>query len=141
MESNHEAIIDTSFLVAFFLETDSGHAQALKMFPHIIKLRKLYVTNYLFTEFATILSQRIGKKQFLNIITQLRSFQIDEIFIEKEDYNKVKLEFFDLSNKNISFVDLSTSYIAKKHNIDNVLTFDRHFNKLGKHYGFKVLGY
>jgi len=45
-----------------------------------------------------------------------------------------------ITNKNISYVDLSTAYIAKKYKIKNVSTFDKHFKKLGKDYGFNVLG-
>jgi predicted nucleic acid-binding protein len=53
---------------------------------------------------------------------------------------ETKKEFLNLTNKNISYVDLNTALIAKKYKIKTVLTFNKHFKALGKKYGFKVIG-
>jgi len=140
MAYNASVIVDTSFFVAFICSQDSNHSKSMDFLEHLLKNYDVYISNYIYLEFATIASQRIGKEGLRNILSQFPLFGITEIFISEDLHDKIKKEFVKLVDKNISFVDLSTSYIAKKHNIENVLTFDKHFKKVGKQYGFKVLG-
>ncbi len=134
-------LLDSSFLVALFNKEYSLHEDALKAsHKFLTESDKLFITNLIFVEFATVLSMRLGKSGLEEALGQdlLLKGGLVELFVNQELYDEVKKTYLkDVLHKDISFVDLSTALVAKKMSLD-VVSFDKHFKALGKRYGFKV---
>ena len=137
MESE-SIIIDSSVIISYFWTQDSNHSKAIECFNKLDKFQTIYITNLLVLEIVTVLSQRIGKIKVQDFVNTFIDKQ-KEVFVSENDNKTILNEYLFLQNKNVSFVDLSTCFIAKKFDIKYIATFDKHFNKLGKEFGFKVL--
>jgi len=140
ISTNKSLLIDTSFLVSLYLTYDSNHHRALAFFSTIVQSKRVVkLTNLVFIEVSTILSQKLGKSDFTKIM-QHKIFADSEdsrIFISERFFKEVTREFLLVPGKNVSFVDLSTALVAKRDSLD-VVSFDKHFKVLGRKYGFKV---
>ncbi len=70
----------------------------------------------LFVEVSTIPSQELGESDFTEIMRYsiFSDFKNSRIFIDGAFFEEVTREFLLMSNKNLSFVDLSTVLLAKK---------------------------
>lgn len=140
ISTNKSLLVDTSFLVSLYLTYDSNHHRALALFGAIAQNKVVVkITNLIFVEVSTILSQKLGKPDFTKIM-QHKIFSDSEdsrIFISEPFFKEVTREFLIVPNKNVSFVDVSTALVAKRDSLD-VVSFDKHFKGLGRKYGFKV---
>lgn len=138
--TNKSLLVDTSFIVSLYVTYDLNYPQALAFFRTMVESKKIVkFTNLIFLEVSTILSQKLGKSDFTEIVHHgiFSDYEESGIFIDELLFREVTQEFLLTSNKNISFVDLSTALVAKKMSLD-VVSFDKHFKALGKRYGFKV---
>jgi len=133
-------LLDTSFLVSLFIKDDTNYAKATELLDTLTDAISVTITNYIYLETVTLLSQRIGKSGLREAIKVLDDLYVREIYIDLTTHTKVKSRYVDLTKKDISFVDISTAVVAKEHGVNAVLTFDRHFKYLGGRYGFEVLG-
>lgn len=133
-----QAILDTSYLVSLFLTKDSNHNKAVKLLSQLKGLDDLFITNYIYVEFATILSQRLGKAEFTQIDRLIKG-SITELFISEHIDAKTKRMFLKQSRKDVSYVDISSITIMNLMKIPNLVTFDRQFTFLCKEYGFQIL--
>lgn len=133
-------IIDSSYLISTAIKQDSNHHLAPYFHIQIYAYQSLYITNYIFAEVSTVLSQRLGKIQSGIILQRALLDKIAIIHVSEKIDKQIRSEFLTLKDKNISYVDLSTSMIAKINKISAVATFDKHFKKLGEKYGFDVVG-
>lgn len=133
-------IIDSSYLISTAIKQDNNHHLAPYFHTQVYAYQSIYITNYIFAEVSTVLSQRLGKVQSGIILQRVLLDKIAMIHVNEEIDKQVRSEFLKLKDKNISYVDLSTSVIAKINKISAVATFDKHFKKLGKEYGFEVVG-
>lgn len=133
-------LFDTGYIIASTLWKDSNYHSASDYTAHIDTFEKKYITNYIFLEIATVSSQKLGKLESNRLLQGFLANNVEIIWIDKTLDKKIQLEFLTLKDKNISYVDLSTSIIAKINKISAVATFDKHFKKLGQEYGFEVVG-
>ena len=133
-------LFDTSYIISSTLWKDSNYHSAGAYIAQIDTFEKKYITNYIFLEMATVSSQKLGKLESNRLLQGFLESNIEIIWIDKLLDKKIQLEFLKLKDKNISYVDLATSMIAKANKISAVATFDKHFKKLGKEYGFEVVG-
>ena len=132
-------IVDTSFLVSYFLPKDSNYSRALRLLAKIKEFEQLLITNYIYSEFSTVVSQRLGKSGFLEVLNEPPLVNCKELIFNKSSHSKTKTEFRHITNKNTSFTDLSTFIIAKEYTIDSVLSFDKHFKYLAKEYKIDLI--
>ncbi len=133
-------LFDTSYIISSTLWKDSNYHSAGNYIAKVDTFEKKYITNYIFLEIATVSSQKLGKLESNRLLQGFLGSNIEMIWIDKLLDKKIQLEFLKLKDKNISYVDLSTSIIAKINKISAVATFDKHFKKLGEKYGFEVVG-
>ena len=141
MSTGYKSILlDTSFLVSLFIKDDTNYERATELLVNLASAASVNITNYIYLETVTLLSQRIGKPGLQEAIRILEDLYVQEIYIEPSTHTKVKGRYADLTKKDISFVDTSTAVVAKEYGVGAVLTFDKHFKYLGKKYGFEVLG-
>lgn len=139
MAETNQIFVDSNFFVALFNPNDTQYAKALKISKYLDKNKiKLIISNYVFLEIVTVLSQKRGKKvsidvgEYLQNVTNIKIIHIDE-GLNQQTWNT----FCAVQNKNISFVDCSTVVLMKAEGIEKLLTFDRdHFKKLQKIHRF-----
>jgi predicted nucleic acid-binding protein len=139
MAMGNKIFLDTSYLIALSNRKDSLYRRAKKISKTAqMENSNLYISQYIFLEFSTILRMKIGVKpanEFcLKIFSNIPTLSIsDAIF--KASWNLLKT----VNNKNISFVDCSCAEIMKNYGIKKIATFDKHFGELQRDYNFKII--
>lgn len=132
--------IDSNFFCALYNPSDSQHQKAVKI-AGILKKENpsLFISNFIFLETVTIISQRVGKQTAVQIGNHLMDESKVTMINVNSQLNQQTWEFFQqIKNKNISFVDISIPVVLSAEGIRNFLTFDTdHFKILQKHFPFK----
>lgn len=132
-------LLDSCVIISAVIDIDFNHRAAIELIKNLQNFQKIYVTNYIYAEISTVISQRKGKPHLLSTKEFIEESNIQEIFIDRELHANIKAEHLKEKNKDVSFVDLLSALVCKKHGISNIMTFDKHFYKLGKRYSFKVI--
>lgn len=140
MEEGKRVFIDSNYFVALFNPSDNLYPKALKIAKKIDKEGVLLViSNLIFLEIVTILSQKRGKRvaietgEYLLSNPQITLIHIDEM-LQRDSWNIFK----EIKNKDVSFVDSSNIAVMKSEGINEILTFDIQFKKLQKNYRFRL---
>lgn len=142
MESN-KIFCDTNFFVALYNAADTLNPKAIEISKSLTKNNfELYISNYIFLEVVTVLSQRISKKVAIKIGQHLLADGFIKTIHIDEKLNHSSWQIFTaLKNKNISFVDCSTLSVMNFLGIKKLLSFDqKDFGPLRKKYGFSFWG-
>lgn len=122
--------IDTDVLVALNDSSDSQYKKALDLLEKISELGlSSYISTNVLLETLTIISQRIGKKQSLNLLDELRSGKYTIIHPDEKIVLQAEEIFRSVISKNISYSDCLSFAIMKTYNIKWVFSFDIHFKK------------
>ncbi len=118
-------ITDASALISLFSQKDINHEKATKIIKHL-KTAVLLISNYIFAEVTTMLSQREGKEKAVKVGEYL-----------KNKYNWIKLDiqteelaweiFKKQKSKNVSFIDCTTFALYQQGVFDKAFTFDSDF--------------
>ena len=137
--SNKSIFIDTSFFCAFYNDKDSQFKKSLSHID-ILNTHNIYTSNFILLESYTVISQRVSKQiavEFGETIKNVSKIKIIEID------NSLELDTWEIfkivQNKNMSYVDCSTIAVMKENSIKQILTFDKHFQKLQKEFGYLVI--
>jgi len=141
MEESKRIFVDSNYFVALFNPSDTLYQKALKIAKKIDERdMPLAISNFIFLEIATILSQKRGKRvaikagEYLLSNPKITLIHIDEL-LQEQSWNIFK----QIKNKDISFVDCSIIAAMKSEGIDEHLTFDiEDFKKLQKNYRFQL---
>lgn len=125
-------LIDSSFLVALFLEGDVHHTEILNFFDDLSKGSiRFYVSHRVLEETATVLVYK-GNKQICNKFIDF--IENDMRFQLIEDNHQEELKFYRKQmNNRISFVDASLIYLANVFNL-KILTLDKDLIKISKQF-------
>ncbi len=138
---SNKVFLDTSFLTSLFIGVDTNHLKAVRIWDQFAQAKPdLYVSNYIMLEFYTILSQRVGKTKLLEINKGFTTDKINHLHITKELHDNTVRDFQILSNKNISFVDLSSFIVCNWYKINTIVSLDKHFVQLSKKHAMKLIG-
>lgn len=145
MEKNKQRVFgDSNFFVALLNPFDSLHEKALQASLRMKEeLCQLIITNLIFLEIVTILSQRVSRRVSITFGTHiLQDNQIEIIHVD-EELQKRSWEIFQTTDKkNVSFVDCSILATMKFNNVHTLLTFDREdFQQLLKEHKFSLFRY
>ncbi|SRR6266568_5087239 len=131
--------IDANYFIALYNPSDALHEKA-KLAAKQLQKDNLHtvISNFIFLETVTVLSQRLGKKYALaagNKLLQSNSF----IVVDEKLQQKSWEIFQNTERKNVSFVDCSTVAIMEFENVPTLLSFDRtDFKSLQKLYKFTL---
>lgn len=137
---SNKVFLDTSFLVSLFISVDSNHEKARSIWNKLnTEKPDLFVSNYVMLEFYTILSQRLGKAELLKLNKGFSADKLSHLHITEEVHDATTKEFIKLSNKNISFVDLSSFVACKWHKVGSIVSLDKHFVRLSGKYRMKLI--
>lgn len=135
----NKILLDTSFLIPLNIAAEDKNTRAVEIMENTMHNNELYITNYIYLEYATIISQRLGTENLATAIRLLDKFNIKELFIDKELDNKIRNNYIRETKKDISYVDLSNFIICKKFNVDSIISFDNDFKYLGSKYNVKII--
>ena len=127
MAKNDKVFVDSSFLIALFNPPDTFHPKAVAISRKTIKERpQLYISNFVFLETVTVLSQRVNRKTAVVLGQHLLKDQQAKIIHVNQKLNTLAWEIFkEIKKKNVSFIDCSTLAIMKVEGIKKLLTFDQ----------------
>lgn len=135
---NTSILIDTSYIISLLNTRDTKHTKAQDLIPELLSYREAYITNYIYSEIATILAQRLGKQEALALLEKIKE-RTSNIHITKELDKDVRKKFTQIKNKDVSYIDTSILVVAKKKGIKTILTFDKNLKKLTKEEKLQVL--
>ncbi len=132
------AFFDTSYICALYNSNDSQHKKAIQLKNKISKTTHPWISNYIFLETVTILSQKIGKKDSVDVgKLMFSSNKFNFLQITPKLNLKTWLLFQQIENKNISYVDCNTAILMKEEKISKLVTFDKDFEKIQKRLNYK----
>ena len=115
-------VLDTSFLVSFFLPSDENHEKALLMAADN-KSEDMILSDMILHETLTVLNYKGGIKLAKEANEDLmRNHYVFFVRLKEEETKEILSMFFDQSKK-LSVQDFSVIYLAKKTN-SKVLAFD-----------------
>ena len=105
-------IPDSSFLVAFFDETDSQHQKAVEEMKRYDELREEFlITEHILGEIATVLSYHNG----LEAAVKFLSFSREKCTLHnwtEEDFN-ASIEVFSNQTRDLSYIDATIIHLAR----------------------------
>lgn len=133
--------MDANYFVALFNPYDSLHKEAFAIASALEKENPaLIITNFIFLEIVTVLSQKRGRTVALEAGTYLLSAPtITTIHIDEALNSNSWNIFQHIAHKDISFVDCSILAVLRAESIPTLLTFDTSdFKRLQKEYHFKL---
>lgn len=116
---------DASAMVSFYDPKDGNHTKAQKLASKSLR-DPLLISNFVFAEIVTILSQRVDKQNAILAGEYIKeNFTIIKI---TEDMEDLAWEIFKKqTSKNVSFVDCTTFALYKNGAFDKAFTFDSDF--------------
>ncbi len=141
MENNERVFVDSNYFIALFNPFDNLHLKARKITEELVREKiPLVISNFIFLETATILSQKRGKEIAIEVGNYFFSNLTIEIVHIDESLQESSWKIFqEIKNKNMSFVDCSNIAVIKAEGISKLLTFDiEDFKKLQKKYRFSL---
>ncbi len=139
MAENSRVFVDSNYFVALFNSSDTLHTGALDPARRIDSQdTPLVISNLVFLEVVTVLSQRRGRRVAIEVGEHLLTNSLITIIHVDELLQRESWRIFQNSKeKNISFVDASIIAIMQSERIGTLLTFDvQDFKKLQKLYRF-----
>jgi len=127
-------LLDSDILVSLNKTDDPNHAKAKKIqekyshTPHIF-----YLSNLVFSESITVISQKVNHQTAINFIKQFQSKKphLNYIHVDQKLENLAIKIFNQQTSKNISFVDCTNIAIYQKYSLDAIFSFDKHYKKNG----------
>jgi len=141
VKEDNQIFVDSNFFIALFNLTDSLHPKVLKISRGLKRENpRLYISNFIFLEIVTVLSQRVNRETAVLLGNYLlKDKQLEVIHIDKK-LNEITWEIFkSINKKNCSFVDASILAVMKREGIKKLLTFDKEdFLSLKRKYRFNL---
>jgi len=137
----NKVFVDSNFFIALFNPADNLHLRAIRASRKIEKDGfKLVLSNFIFLEVVTILSQKLSRRSATIFGKQLLSDRYLQLVHINRKLNGLSWQIFsDVKNKNISFVDCSCLAVMKTEEIKLILTFDKKdFRSLAEKYNFNI---
>lgn len=139
MAEFEDIFVDSNYFIALFNPQDSLYPQALTIAEQLKGMAgQCVLSNYIFLEIVTVLSQRRGRElarvagQNLQTNPGIRIVHIDEA-LQRQTWEL----FQKTEHKNVSFVDCSAIVSMQAEHISRLLTFDdTDFSKLKRFHHF-----
>lgn len=132
--------VDSNYFIALFNKSDTLYDRAIEIGTILDKkCCQLVMSDLIFLEIVTVLSQRKDRTLAIEVGEYLRSHPDITIFHSDEMLNEKTWHIFQTSHgKNISFVDCSVIALMKEEHITELLTFDQtDFKQLQTHHRFQ----
>lgn len=119
----HVIVLDSSFIIAFYLSEDSNHEKALKLAEQNSE-ETMLLSDVILFETLTVLNYKAGIKRAKEAYDELLGNRyIQFLHFTEIEKNEILAQFFE-QKKKLSFADSSVVYLAGRGKI-RVLTFDK----------------
>ncbi len=118
--------LDSSFLIAFFLRTNSNYERASEIFESTIKDETFLISHHVLSEIITMVGRKIDSKASFEVY----NFLIYSCKVHTEsskDYNKA-INLFVQYDGDLSFVDCLNLAIMESRNISKIASFYDNFD-------------
>ena len=127
----NKIFVDASFFVALLKRDDPNHNNATRVVEKLVDKSFLYTNFIAVGEAATVVSQRVGKKQANELVRSFEVGDYKEIQVDSEIITDASNIFLNQKSKNFPYFDALHASCMKKEGINRMLGFDKHFKKLG----------
>ena len=134
--------VDSNYFIALAHEHDTNHDQALLVADMLeADNPPLVISNYVFSEIVTVLSQRVSREVAYTVGEELITQPRTEIIVGDEILDERAWTIFREQNrKNLSFVDCHIIATMRFVGVKKLVTFDEtDFDGLQATYGFRIL--
>ncbi len=142
-EFNDQSKLDGSLVLDILLDADG--LVALMNSKHVnhekaIQARKIllsrgttwYISRYVVSEVATILSMRVSHKAAVRFLDDLKhSSEVHVIDTNDDLEEETQKIFLEQVSKNISYVDCHNVALIRRYKLDGIFSFDEHYRKNG----------
>lgn len=128
--------IDTGAWIALNNKKDKHHQDAIKANKDILDKGYFYVTtDYILDETYTLLRFDVGHKRAVEFGAEIKYLQkmvkINIVHINQDVLDKAWEIFEKYSDKDFSFTDCTSFIVMKMLGVDEVFSFDKHFEQYG----------
>ncbi len=125
--------VDTGAFLARYIAKDQYHGEALKLWERIERAGKRCVTsNFVLDETLTLLARRAGYAFAAERARKIFSSEALTILRPIEEDEREALGFFEkYADQEVSFTDCVSFALMHKKNIEEVFSFDGHFERAG----------
>ncbi len=126
--------LDTSFILAIVLNSDSNYKKAVNL-AYVLN-EKCYINNNVLNEVLTLIGRKLdinsAKELYYNIIDSFELLnEYDISNYNSENFNIFEKYVGENSKKTkLSFTDSSIILTMKEYNIPNLVSFDKEFKKV-----------
>lgn len=126
--------LDTSFILALVLNSDSNYKKAVNL-AYVLN-EKCYINNNVLNEVLTLIGRKLdinsAKELYYNIIDSFELLnEYDISNYNSENFNIFEKYVGENSKKTkLSFTDSSIILTMKEYNIPNLVSFDKEFKKV-----------
>lgn len=119
-------LIDTGIFYAFYNKRDIHHLDSICILVHAMegKWGRIYTTNLIVAETATLLRYRIGLKATMSFLEALNGSNMKIIFMDELLYDKTIKTLVKHPNKRLSFVDAFSIITISELGINYLATYD-----------------
>ena len=83
-------LVDTSFLLSYFIPQDTNHGKAKKLLHKMDNYGNLFISSFIFLEFSTVISQKLGKPDFRKVLDKTPVSSCKEILAKRISKKKRK---------------------------------------------------
>ena len=122
--------LDTSFIVAYTIDTDENHPLAVELRKKGIFDNECYISNLIINEIVTV----IGNKKDLKTAIETYETIKDNCIVINEyntsNFNEKVLNTYKKYNTKLSFTDSAIIEIMKENKIKQLASFDKYFDKV-----------
>ena len=125
-------IVDTSGIIATRNKDDADHEAAVDLMRALLQRKHgdAFITDYIFDEAVTIALVRTKNPEFAMDVGNfiLNTKRITKIHTTQGDFQEAWSLFQDFIEKKLSFTDCTIIAIARRLGVENIFTFDSHFD-------------
>ena len=139
MGTSEIIFVDSNYFVSLFNPEDTRHQHALEISDGLEEAEThLYISNFVFAEIVTVLSQRKSREAGIKAGMYLLSrHNIQMTHVDENVQAESWRIFQETQSKNVSFVDCSIIATMRADGFQKLLTFDTtDFKKLQNRYRF-----
>ena len=125
--------MDTSALVALYLDSDEWHAEAVRALSQLRDLRRpLLATTDVFDETVTLIRRWGGYARAVEVGEALRESRVlTLVAVDDAAWEEAWALFKKHGNLKLSFTDCTSAALMARLGIESIFTFDSDFRGLG----------
>lgn len=128
--------LDTSALIALFVDKEQGHKEVKTQYQQYKTQRALLITsNLVLSELYTRLVYEFGTKVVSHIASKMAKVieegQLRVLWVDEDLFNKALSVLIKFGEHKISFTDAASYVLSKEFRADEVFTLDSDFRKMG----------